>query len=391
MKLKRYRYQNPEPGDTGAGPAIPAPAEAPSAPLANHPEPATIHAPQSAEKPAQPAQADAGQPSTLDNEAKINALLDNIGKDVGATPETKPAAGETKAPTDGTKSPNGVPGSVPAATDPAKPATPADPKALDLTPPEGITERSKTRWTALADQAKLVPELERRVTETEAQLNGVRDLVAQSGLDQTEFVNMLDMGRLFKSADPKELQAALQQLDGLRADLATRLGVDAPGIDVLDQHPDLKAKVDGMTLSREDALEIVRLRGKGAQADQTQASQQQMEQFKRACQNAATEMDATLAQRAATPGHQAKVDHIRQYFADAAKLQGFVTTYQPNQWKAAILMMYDAYTPPAPAPVIPTTPQPLRPGHVASGVRVPNGKPISSTDAVANAWDAIGL
>mgnify|MGYP000246292363 CR=1 FL=1 len=49
----------------------------------------------------------------------------------------------------------------------------------------------------------------------------------------------------------------LGQLDGLRADLATRLGVDAPGVDVLAQHPDLKAKVDGMTLSREDALERI--------------------------------------------------------------------------------------------------------------------------------------
>lgn len=363
MKLKRYRYQNPEPGDTGTGPEPTPPAEPP---LANSQEPIAI-------APPEPIKA-----TEPDNEAKISALLDTIGKDVAPTPEPKaePVATDPAKP----------------AIDPAKPPAEPDPKALDLTPPEGITERSKTRWTALADQAKLVPELERRVTETEAQLNGVRDLVAQSGLDQTEFVSMLDMGRLFKSADPKELQAALEQLDGLRADLATRLGVDAPGIDVLAQHPDLKAKVDGMTLSREDALEIVRLRGKGAQADQTQASQQEMAQFQTTVQNAAKEMDATLAARAATPGHQAKVDHIRQYFKDPARLTEFVTTYQPNQWKAAVLMMYDSYTPPAAAvPVVPPTPQPLRPGHVASGVRVPNGKPISSSDAVANAWDAVGL
>jgi len=371
MKLK-HRYQHPEPGEPGTGPATPTPAEAPSAPLANHPDPA----------PAQPSAA-APDAATIkaadpDNEAKISALLDTIGKDVAPTPEPKvePVAADPAKP----------------AVDPAKPPAEPDPKALDLTPPEGITERSKTRWTALADQARLVPDLEKRATEAETALTGVRELVAQSGLQPDEFQGMLQMGRLFKSADPKELQAALEQLDGLRADLATRLGVDAPGIDVLAQHPDLKAKVDGMTLSREDALEIVRLRGKGAQADQTQASQQEMAQFQATVKAAATEMDATLAARAATPGHQAKVDHIRQYFADPARLQGFVTTYQPNQWKAAVLMMYDSYTPPAAAaPAVPTTPQPLRPGHVASGVRVPNGKPISSTDAVANAWDAVGL
>lgn len=385
MKLKRYRYQNPEPGDTGTGPATPTPAEAPSAPLANHPEPA----------PAQPAAAATDAPATTttdpDNEAKIGALLDAIGKDVAPTPGTKPPAGETKAPTDGTKAPDGVPGNVPAATDPAKPATPADPKALDLTPPEGINERSKTRWTALADQAKLVPELERRATEAETALTGVRELVAQSGLQPDEFQGMLTMGRLYKSSDPKELQAALEQLDGLRADLATRLGVDAPGVDVLAQHADLKAKVDGMTLSREDALEIVRLRGTAAQANQATAATQEMQQFQQTVKAAATEMDATLAARAATPGHAEKVAFIKSQLADPKRIQEFVTTYQPHQWKAAVLMMYDAYTPPAPASVVPNTPQPLRPGHVSSGTRVPNGKPVSSADAVANAFDAIGL
>ena len=201
---------------------------------------------------------------------------------------------------------------------------------------------------------------------------------------------MLTMGRLYKSSDPKELQQALEQLDGLRADLATRLGVDAPGVDVLAAHPDLKSKVEGMMLSREDALEIVRLRNTAAQASQATAASRDMQQFQQTVQRAATEMDATLAARAATPGHQAKVDHIRQYFADPARLQAFVTTYQPNQWKAAVLMMYDTYTPP-PAPVIPNIPQPLRPGNVSAGVRVPNGKPVSREEAVTNAWDALGF
>jgi len=364
MKFNRHRYQNDAPGDTGTGPATAPDADPPpAAPLANHPEPAD---------PAPAPPAPAPDASTIkaadpDSESKINALLDTIGKDVAPTPD--PAA----------------------KPDPAKPTPPADPKALDLTPPEGINERSKTRWTALADQAKLVPELERRATEAETALTGVRELVQQSGLQPEEFQGMLAMGRLYKSSDPKELQQALEQLDGLRADLATRLGVDAPGVDVLAAHPDLKSKVEGMMLSREDALEIVRLRNTAAQASQATAASRDMQQYQQTVQAAAKEMDATLAARAATPGHQAKVDHIRQYFADPARLQAFVTTYQPNQWKAAVLMMYDTYTPAPAMPTVPAAPQPLRPGHVASGVRVPNGKPVSSTEAVTNAWDALGL
>lgn len=350
-----HRYQAPEPGEPGTGespasPAIEAPAETT---LANHPEP----------EPSAEPEATPGKPAAqVDNAAKIDALLDTIGK------EDKPKAPE------------------PRAEDPPKPA---DPKALDLTPPEGINDRSKTRWTALAEQAKQVPVLEERATKAETQLAGVRELVAQSGLAADEFQGMLAMGRLYKSTDPGELQQALQQLDGLRADLATRLGVDTPGVDVLAKHPDLQAEVDAMGISRERALEIVRLRN--AEATNTASTQEQrgLQQFQAGVQQAATEMDDILAQRASAPGHVAKVDHIKAYFADPAKLQSFVTTYQPSQWKAAVLMMYDSYSPPAPA--VPAVPQPLRPGNMASGHRQSGNKQVSSTAAVENAWGAIGL
>lgn len=362
MKFNRHRYQNDAPGDTGTGPEptpAPTPAPAPS------PEP-TAQAPDP--KPAEP----------TPTEDKIGALLDTIGQE---PKPAEPAAPDAKAPE----------------TDPPKPADPPkadakpEPKADDLTPPEDISERSKGRWATLSERAKMVPELEKRATEAETALAGVRELVQQSGLQPEEFQGMLAMGRLYKSSDPAELKQALEQLDGLRADLATRLGVDAPGVDVLAAHPDLKSKVEGMTLSREDALEIVRLRNTAAQASQATAASRDMQQYQQTVQAAAKEMDATLAARAATPGHQAKVDHIRQYFADPARLQAFVTTYQPNQWKAAVLMMYDTYTPAPAMPTVPAAPQPLRPGHVASGVRVPNGKPVSREEAVTNAWDALGL
>ena len=48
------------------------------------------------------------------------------------------------------------------------------------------------------------------------------------------------------------------------------------GVDVLAAHPDLKSKVEGMMLSREDALEIVRLRNTAAQASQATAASRDM-------------------------------------------------------------------------------------------------------------------
>ena len=109
----------------------------------------------------------------------------------------------------------------------------------------------------------------------------------------------------------------------------------------------------------------------------------------RTVQAAAQEMDATLKERANLPGHAAKVAHITAYFKDPAKLRAFVTTYQPGQWKAAVLMMYfDTFVPPA-APTPVPTPQPLRRATWPPGRVLPNGRPVTALEAATSAW--IGL
>ena len=261
---------------------------------------------------------------------------------------------------------------------------------MDLTPPEGMSERAKERWGQLTERAKLVPELERRATESEAALGNVRKMVRDSGLDADEFTDMLAVGRMLKSDSPADLQKAMERLDNIRADIATRLGVDAPGVDVLAAHPDLKAKVDAMTLTKEDALEIVKLRSKGAQADAGTQSQREIQNFRQNVNSAASKMEATLAQRANTPGHEAKVAYIMGYFSDPAKLQAFVTTYQPAQWESAVLMMYDSYVPPAAAAPAAPAVQPLRPGNTRPGAPVSSGK-VTAESAVESAFNRLGL
>lgn len=378
MKLKNHRYQRPEDAADGTGASTGAPA-VPETPPADQPQ-----APDAQESaaPQAPADGDPGQPAEQDSESRIASLLDEIGKEPAPAEPTQP----TTPP-------------APAAPAPAAPVTPADPgkpaapAPVDLTAPEGLSDRANARWAALAERAKQAQVLEQQATEARQEVAAVRNLVQSSGLDPDEFQGALEMGRLFKSRNPQELQAALQRLDGLRADLSARLGVEAPGIDLLAEYPDLKAKVEGLTLSQEDALEIVRLRRQSAEAQRGEETVQQHQQFRTHVQQAATEMDQLLAQRAAAPGHDAKMAHVRSYFSDPQRLQSFVTTYQPHQWKAAVMMMYDSYVPPmaaAPAPA-PAPPQPLRPGYVASGTRQMGGKPVTADAAVENAWGALGL
>lgn len=254
-----------------------------------------------------------------------------------------------------------------------------------------MSDRAQARWADLTTRVKTIPELERRATEATQQLESVRQLVTSSGLDQTEFASVLDLGRLYKSSDPKDLQQALVQLDTLRADIGTRLGVDVAGVDPLAQHPDLKARVDAMELPRDVALEMVKLRRQNQDAEAATRAQNERSQFTQQVQQAAARMDATLAQRASTPGHEAKVAHIRTYFSDPVKLKQFVETYQPAQWEAAVLMMYDTFQPAVAAPTpAPVAPQPLRPGNSGAGTRV-QGVPKNAMDAVQNAFTSIGM
>ena len=363
MIYRKHKYLHPEPGDTsgtGTAPAAETPTtEPPASTVVETPAPSTPE-PKATERSDKPAD------KPVETSTKIGSLLDNIGK-----PEGEPAA---KAP------------------EPAKPVDPAakpKPEALDETPPEGTNERNKQRWTELVERAKAVPDLERRATEAETQLTSVRQMVAESGLGQDEFAGMLQIGRMFKSSNPEDLKTAMSELDVLRSDIAARLGVDAPGIDLLAKHPDLAADVDSMAISRERALEIVKLRDGQARQQQTQQQTQEMTEFQNTVRNAAVQMDATLAQRASTPGHAAKVEFIKSQLSDPAKMQKFVTTYRPDQWQSVVLTMYDAYTPPAPP--APAAPQPLRSGIVASGVRQASNRPVTSLDAVSNAWDLAGL
>lgn len=352
--------------------------------------------PSSAPAPAEPAAASAAPaaPSApADPFAGVREAIDSIGAAPNADPATpgqpRDPSGRFASQSQAAAGATAQPAAKPEAAPPAQGQPPAaKPGEVDLTPPEGMTDRAKERWAQLTERVKQVSELERRATEASQQLESVRTLVAQSGLAPNEFSEMLDMARLFKAGDAK----ALQMLDGLRSELATRLGVDVPGVDALANHPDLKQKVDGLLMTREDALEIARLRQESRQSrgqlDSITAEQREMQQFQQNVQNAATSMETALQKRAGTAGHDDKLKYIHQHFSNPENMQRFVKTYQPHQWEAVVMTMYDAYTPQvAPAPAVP---QPLRPGAVRPGAPVSNG-PVTMQSALENAFSSLGL
>lgn len=347
-----------------------------------------------------PAPAPAEPSASADTFAPLRDMIATIGAGEGAPTGGQPRdplgrfapIDPNAAPAPAAVAPTPAPAPV-AAKDPAQTPAPVPPAPkpgeVDLTPPEGMNERAAQRWQQLTERAKLVPDLERRATEASQALDSVRQLVSNSGLAPNEFSDMLETARLAKSTNPQEAQQALQRLDAIRSDLAQRFGLDAPGVDPLAAHPDLKNDVDGMLMTRERALEIARLRAGNQQHQQLTQEQAEQRNHAQAIQSAATSMDAALKSRAGTPGHDAKVGYIVGHFQNPANLQAFVKTYQPQQWQSVLMAMYDAFTPQAaPAPAAPPVPQPLRPSAMRPGAAVQSG-PITADSAIRGAFASV--
>jgi hypothetical protein len=86
--------------------------------------------------------------------------------------------------------------------------------------------------------------------------------LAELNIDTQTWQNFFNFATLARSNRPEDAQKALQIIEAQRRMLADRLvgsGVEVPGYDPLDAHPDLKARVESFDLTREDAMKLARL------------------------------------------------------------------------------------------------------------------------------------
>ncbi|WP_116791449.1 hypothetical protein [Achromobacter dolens] len=223
---------------------------------------------------------------------------------------------------------------APAAT--AKPAAPPSPDQEDAELLAGIkSERGRARVQQIIEARK----------EAEGEVAAVRELVHAAGMTAETFSQHIEFSRLANSNDPRDLQQAAQMLEQTRADLYRRLGQDAPGVDALSDFPDLAQQVQNMAIPRETALEVARMRREQQtiQAQRQQVQQVEMEtaQFHQAVAKAQQSLESYVQTRAHEIDHPARMKALETYFSDPRKLQEFATTYQPQQWPAAIRMLYD--------------------------------------------------
>lgn len=230
---------------------------------------------------------------------------------------------------------------------------------------------------------------ERKQLETD--LNEFRGLITSTKMSPAEFAQTLEFGRLMNSGDEKDLRVALEMVEQQRAILAQRLGVEAPGVDLLAGHDDLKQSIENMELTKERALEIAKYRKQESEKNQRiqieQQTQQGQEQFQRTVHSAATQMEAYLSTRANEVDHPVKLKAISDHFRNPANLQAFVSTYQPEQWTNTLKLMYDNIV--VPKAPMPQQPQPIRSRPSTLGAPTTSGQ--TSADRIASRLESMNI
>lgn len=243
----------------------------------------------------------------------------------------------------------------------------AEAKALGLTKPD-TTAKFKELSRAAARAKELEPEVEALRTQV-AQQQEVFDHLERNGITGEQFGEMVMIATFANSGDPVRMQRAHEALLKAAADIGQKLGLEAPGFDPLEAHPDLVAAVQNMDMDRKHALEVAHARQLRATATQYSSQQGQAHLAQQEQQRAVQELTAleqTL--RAQDPQFEAKWAALKPVLLPA--LQRIPLAERANAFREA----YARFQLPA-APAVPAQkrPDPANPGRpaMAAGAKTP--------------------
>jgi len=258
-------------------------------------------------------------------------------------------------------------------------AKPKDPLNDPIAPQ--LKEQTRERITALIDIAKTVT-AERDLVK--GQFEEVMGLITETRATPEQYGQTLDYLRMVNSGDPAQLERAFSVMQAEMAALGRMLGKDVPGVDVLANHPDIKAEVTAGKMTQEAAKELAlhRDRARVASENSTAArgEQQRLEAHNRVVtegRNALTKLGNEL--RAADPATYARKAAIL-----TKSLKGTFAEIDPRKWASAFKIAYDNLElPAAPKAVVKSNVpknQPLRGGNPAGGQQKSPGSMAEAID-----------
>lgn len=241
------------------------------------------------------------------------------------------------------------------------------------------SERGKERLSKLLAEG-------RQNSET---LQAMQRTINSAGLDKESFSNLMEISRLVSSNDPQEIERGLKAFEDVRTRMYQSLGREAPGVDLLAQYPDLAQKVNGMTMSREDALQIVQARQVQAAEKERYAAQKAQQQELSRIQSFGQQVQQTFAARSKEADFDARIEVLKKHFSRPGVVQQFVASNPPENWASALMWMYDNVSMPTAQST--SNPAPITQNRARSaGIRVSNIKG-GSVDSIEERMRELGL
>jgi hypothetical protein len=230
--------------------------------------------------------------------------------------------------------------------------------------------KAQARFQELTHYGKVQYDRAERVQQENTTLVTARDNIlktfADAKADPQDLAALLDYNYRMKSGD---LEGALKIINNTRTGILKALGREEPGVDLLAEHPDLKARVDNQEISRADALELANNRRANAarqQQDQSQQQQQrQTQQVQQTQQAALGEIQKWCAAKST-----ADIDYAAREAKIQPQIADIIKTYPPNLWLPTIQRLYESISV-TKAPVVNLNPA-LRPNGAKPGDKAPN-------------------
>lgn len=230
--------------------------------------------------------------------------------------------------------------------------------------------KANARFQKLTHYGEVQFERAERVQQENVTLTTAKDNILKTFSDAkatpADLSSLLNLNFMMKSGDR---EGALRIIDATRADLLKSLGREAPGVDLLTDHADLKAAVDNQEMTRAAALEVANARRTTAANQQNQSQQQnqqrQQNEVQRTQQTALADIQKWGAEMSASD-----IDYSAREARLTPQIAEIIRDYQPHQWLPTIKRLYATIAVNR-APVVPITTNSLRPNGAKPGAKAP--------------------
>lgn len=223
----------------------------------------------------------------------------------------------------------------------------AEKKVVDKLPAELSDDEKKTwkqetqrRFNELRGYAKSNADEVRRLAEENTALSGARtammEAFKEAHVTTDDMADLLDYNRKVKTGD---FAGALKIVNDARTAILKAMGREEPGVDLLDDFPDLKEKVANLDMERPAALEVAKARRQQAQMERDQQQRQQQEDQAnagtRAQETALASIEKWQKDVAAND-----IDYKAKEEIVLAKIGEIIEKYPPDKWLETIRLAY---------------------------------------------------